>query len=92
MGPCPRESCISTYRLEALRLHQKIIFEERVTVKMFFENREMSRCLKWVAVKDGEPILCGVGARGLPARLILSLGAMGGGRSGFQNSSGAVFN
>ena len=74
MGPCPRESCISPYRLEALRLHQKIIFEERVTVNMLFENRKMSRCMKWAAVKDGEPILCGVKAipRIYPFRLVLT--------------------
>ena len=48
MGPCPRESCISPYRLEALRLHQKIISEERVTVKMFFEigKSEGRKCRK----------------------------------------------
>ena len=36
VGPCPRESYISPYRLEALRLHQKIVFEERATVKICF--------------------------------------------------------
>ena len=41
------------------------------------ENRKipkMSRCLKWVAVKDGEPILCGVRAapRIYPLRPVLT--------------------
>ena len=40
---------------------------------MFEENQEMPRCLKWVAVKDGEPILCGVRAipKISPFRLVL---------------------
>ena len=74
MGPCPRESCISRYRLEALRLHPKICFEEIVTANMFFEKQEMSWCMKWVAVKDGGPILCGVKAipKISPFRLVLA--------------------
>ena len=74
MGPCPRESCISRYRLEALRWSQEIVFEESVTVKMFFfGNREMSRCLEWVAVRDGGLILCVVRAvpKISPFRLVL---------------------
>ena len=53
MGPCPRESCISRCRLEALRRSQKNIFEERVTVNMFFLKignvpvPEMGRRKRW---------------------------------------------
>ena len=51
MGPTPQNS---RRKFSFALKHRKLMGNRKIP--------KMSRCLKWVAVKDGEPILCGVRA------------------------------